>query len=101
MEKHKPYRCNACGKRYKNLNGLKYHKNHSTACEDGKPLDSMETSSNAKPSSPLPASKTQKPTQGGLGTASTFGVGMGVPVNMNNGYPATGGLPGIDEEMIL
>ena len=35
MEKHKPYKCDACGKRYKNLNGLKYHKNHSPQCEDG------------------------------------------------------------------
>ncbi len=38
MEKHKPYRCDVCGKRYKNLNGLKYHKNHSPACDnEGKP----------------------------------------------------------------
>ena len=33
MEKHKPYRCDTCGKRYKNLNGLKYHKNHSPNCD--------------------------------------------------------------------
>lgn len=32
MEKEKPYRCDVCGKRYKNLNGLKYHRQHSTAC---------------------------------------------------------------------
>ncbi len=32
MEKHKPYRCDDCGKRYKNLNGLKYHKQHSSQC---------------------------------------------------------------------
>ena len=30
MEKEKPYRCDYCGKRYKNLNGLKYHRSHST-----------------------------------------------------------------------
>lgn len=30
MEKEKPYRCEYCGKRYKNLNGLKYHRTHST-----------------------------------------------------------------------
>ena len=34
MEKHKPYRCDVCGKRYKNLNGLKYHKNHSPLCDN-------------------------------------------------------------------
>ena len=28
--KDKPYRCEVCGKRYKNLNGLKYHRGHST-----------------------------------------------------------------------
>lgn len=28
--KDKPYRCDVCGKRYKNLNGLKYHRGHST-----------------------------------------------------------------------
>jgi transcription factor SFP1 len=32
MEKEKPYKCDMCGKRYKNLNGLKYHKSHSTTC---------------------------------------------------------------------
>jgi len=32
MEKEKPYRCETCGKRYKNLNGLKYHRNHSPPC---------------------------------------------------------------------
>jgi len=32
MEKEKPYRCDVCGKRYKNLNGLKYHRQHSPQC---------------------------------------------------------------------
>lgn len=32
MEKEKPYSCDTCGKRYKNLNGLKYHKQHSPPC---------------------------------------------------------------------
>ncbi|VEU20190.1 DEKNAAC100967 [Brettanomyces naardenensis] len=30
FDKDKPYRCEVCGKRYKNLNGLKYHRGHST-----------------------------------------------------------------------
>lgn len=30
LDVNKPYRCEVCGKRYKNLNGLKYHKGHST-----------------------------------------------------------------------
>ncbi|ORY54832.1 uncharacterized protein BCR38DRAFT_415168 [Pseudomassariella vexata] len=33
MEKEKPHKCEYCNKRYKNLNGLKYHKSHSPACE--------------------------------------------------------------------
>ncbi|KAH8596783.1 hypothetical protein B0O99DRAFT_108751 [Bisporella sp. PMI_857] len=32
MAKEKPYRCEVCGKRYKNLNGLKYHRQHSPPC---------------------------------------------------------------------
>lgn len=32
MEKEKPYRCETCYKRYKNLNGLKYHRSHTTMC---------------------------------------------------------------------
>ena len=32
MEREKPYFCEGCGKRYKNLNGLKYHKNHNERC---------------------------------------------------------------------
>ncbi|ODQ66067.1 hypothetical protein NADFUDRAFT_82936 [Nadsonia fulvescens var. elongata DSM 6958] len=28
MDKEKPYKCELCGKRYKNFNGLKYHKGH-------------------------------------------------------------------------
>ncbi|KAK4944863.1 Transcriptional regulator of ribosomal biogenesis proteins [Elasticomyces elasticus] len=32
MEKEKPYKCDVCQKRYKNLNGLKYHKTHSPPC---------------------------------------------------------------------
>jgi transcription factor SFP1 len=32
MEKEKPYRCEVCGKRYKNLNGLKYHRQHNKPC---------------------------------------------------------------------
>lgn len=32
MEKEKPFKCEVCSKRYKNLNGLKYHKQHSPYC---------------------------------------------------------------------
>lgn len=96
MEKHKPYRCDACGKRYKNLNGLKYHKSHSKACEDGKPIEVIETPASAK------KSKAPKVVpQSGFGIATASGKGRGVPANIDNGLPAAGALPGIDEEMIM
>ncbi len=50
MEKHKPYRCEVCGKRYKNLNGLKYHKNHSPMCDTeirSHPNQTMDPSSSS------------------------------------------------------
>ena len=40
MEKEKPYRCEVCGKRYKNLNGLKYHRQHSPPCNPDLKLNS-------------------------------------------------------------
>ncbi|KAK6582094.1 hypothetical protein PZA11_005791 [Diplocarpon coronariae] len=40
MEKEKPYKCDICGKRYKNLNGLKYHKQHSPPCNPDLKLNS-------------------------------------------------------------
>lgn len=48
MEKEKPYKCDHCGKRYKNLNGLKYHKTHSPPCNpDLKGNMSMPINTNA------------------------------------------------------
>lgn len=81
MEKHKPYRCDACGKRYKNLNGLKYHKSHSPACVDGKQsTQTMDPPVIQQPSFPQ--------------------AGFNVPTGMaNNGLPA--GLAGIDEDMVM
>jgi hypothetical protein len=32
MEKEKPYRCEVCGKRYKNMYGVEYHRQHSPPC---------------------------------------------------------------------
>ncbi|KAL9596372.1 MAG: hypothetical protein Q9219_005850 [cf. Caloplaca sp. 3 TL-2023] len=94
MEKHKPYRCDACGKRYKNLNGLKYHKNHSATCQDSKQLmESVETSSAAQPN-PLLGSDTQTSAQHG-----TY-VDNLTTSNTTDGYPGAS-LPDIDEEMIM
>ena len=44
MEKEKPYRCEVCGKRYKNLNGLKYHRQHSPPCNPELKLNSANMS---------------------------------------------------------
>ncbi|KAF2090977.1 hypothetical protein K490DRAFT_19783, partial [Saccharata proteae CBS 121410] len=41
MEKEKPYRCETCGKRYKNLNGLKYHRAHSPPCNPELKLNAL------------------------------------------------------------
>jgi transcription factor SFP1 len=70
MEKEKPYKCEVCGKRYKNLNGLKYHKQHSPPCNP-----------DLKMNSHLAAA--------GLG---------GLALNVNGGSVNVQGLPGIGEE---
>ncbi|RHZ64555.1 zinc-coordinating transcription factor SFP1 [Aspergillus thermomutatus] len=72
MEKEKPYRCEVCGKRYKNLNGLKYHKSHSPPCN---------------PDFQLAA---------GRNLAFGGGVMQGQNINV-----AGAGLPGIGEEGLL
>ncbi|KAL8925461.1 MAG: hypothetical protein Q9172_002223 [Xanthocarpia lactea] len=95
MEKHKPYHCDVCGKRYKNLNGLKYHKNHSEICAAGKrPADSMDTSI-TQPNLPL-AMNVPIQAQGGFNAANISSIGT----SATTGFPTTG-LPGIDEEMIM
>lgn len=53
MEKHKPYRCNVCGKRYKNLNGLKYHKSHSINCDTDPKSDTDSMTDGAVMSQPV------------------------------------------------
>ncbi|KAI1323213.1 hypothetical protein F5Y16DRAFT_412752 [Xylariaceae sp. FL0255] len=69
MEKEKPHKCEYCHKRYKNLNGLKYHKQHSTACE----IQAQAASIRANLSNPQ--------------------------MNFNMGNITSHGLPGIGEEM--
>ncbi len=49
MEKEKPYKCDVCQKRYKNLNGLKYHKTHSPPCDPDR-----QSSANRSPTMPMP-----------------------------------------------
>ncbi|KAF2017617.1 hypothetical protein BU24DRAFT_344600 [Aaosphaeria arxii CBS 175.79] len=46
MEKEKPYRCEVCGKRYKNLNGLKYHRSHAPHCNPELKLQQLSALNN-------------------------------------------------------
>ncbi|ORY14192.1 hypothetical protein BCR34DRAFT_647079 [Clohesyomyces aquaticus] len=46
MEKEKPYRCEVCGKRYKNLNGLKYHRAHAPHCNPELKLNQLGLTNN-------------------------------------------------------
>ncbi|KAL9032419.1 MAG: hypothetical protein Q9214_007978 [Letrouitia sp. 1 TL-2023] len=92
MEKHKPYKCTACGKRYKNLNGLKYHKNHSPICDNEK---------DSRPVSPVRSIKAGSSSSGALPIAQdSMGMGMqGLNFGAFNGVAV--GLPGIGEDMIM
>ncbi|KAL9625145.1 MAG: hypothetical protein Q9204_007812, partial [Flavoplaca sp. TL-2023a] len=95
MQKHKPYQCDTCGKRYKNLNGLKYHKNHTPGCQERtSPTIPMETSKIQ--SKPPPALNVPNYSQGSSNASNISGMG----INTNTALPPTG-LPGIDEEMIM
>ena len=91
MEKSKPYKCEACGKRYKNLNGLKYHKSHSPACADEKTA-TQDVLGKLKPDASMAAAK-KLAIQPTMNTSDMGGLSL-------NGYPGAG-LPGIDEEMIM
>ncbi|KAI9759299.1 MAG: Transcriptional regulator of ribosomal biogenesis proteins [Chaenotheca gracillima] len=89
MEKEKPYRCDFCGKRYKNLNGLKYHRAHSNPCNPD--LKMPGTSGAGGPMNPATA---------GMGGAGGLG---GMPMmGMNVGAGGGGGLgaQGTNEGMV-
>ncbi|KAK4983019.1 Transcriptional regulator of ribosomal biogenesis proteins [Elasticomyces elasticus] len=66
MEKEKPYRCEVCGKRYKNLNGLKYHRQHSPPCNPELKLN---------PSAVAGAANLQMPMNVGM-NANVAGAGL-------------------------
>ena len=91
MEKHKPYRCGTCGKRYKNLNGLKYHKNHSPTCD---PNDDPQGS---RPTSRPTSSGSPAVGQAGFGTGFGTGIGTGIggaPTTFANNPQSNLGIPG-------
>ncbi|KAH8194199.1 hypothetical protein TruAng_011630 [Truncatella angustata] len=83
MEKEKPHKCEYCNKRYKNLNGLKYHKQHSPACEAAANIAAMRAGWAANAANG----------QANLNMSSLSNLSMGNPLGM------THGLPGIGEEM--
>ncbi|KAL8990745.1 MAG: hypothetical protein Q9169_008048, partial [Polycauliona sp. 2 TL-2023] len=91
MQKHKPYQCNTCGKRYKNLNGLKYHKTHTKGCQEPEPL--INDTENSKMQSKPPPSLN-------VPNYSQAGSNAGNIMNANAGNPNSA-LGDIDEEMIM
>jgi transcription factor SFP1 len=86
MEKEKPYKCECCGKRYKNLNGLKY-----VRCPPLKAprYNILTNTSKHKQHSP-PCNPELKPN----GHLQAAGLGGGLGVNV-------AGLPGIGEEGLM
>lgn len=72
MEKEKPYRCETCGKRYKNLNGLKYHRQHSPPCNPDLKLN--------------PANVPGAPNNLQALNANVAGAGLGMNDGLNGGY---------------
>lgn len=85
MEKEKPYKCDVCGKRYKNLNGLKYV---SIPQASLKPMfffvDILQHKQHSPPCNP------DMKLNGHLQAAGLAGLGVNVA-----------GLPGIGEEGML
>ncbi|KAI5288266.1 Transcriptional regulator of ribosomal biogenesis proteins [Ascosphaera aggregata] len=84
MEKEKPFRCEVCGKRYKNLNGLKYHRSHSPPCNPD--LQQLVAATAAAGGVGV---------GGGAGLSLAGGVMRGQNINV-----AGAGLPGIGEEVL-
>lgn len=69
MEKEKPYKCDVCQKRYKNLNGLKYHKQHSPPCNP-----ELQLNANKSPTMAMP---------GMMGNAGNMGAGLSAGGDIN------------------
>ncbi|KAL8673070.1 MAG: hypothetical protein Q9168_002493 [Polycauliona sp. 1 TL-2023] len=93
MQKHKPHQCDICGKRYKNLNGLKYHKTHTRGCQE---RGSPALESSKMQSKPPPVLNVPNYSQGASNAANVSGIGVNI-----NAAPSNAGLPGIDEDMIM
>lgn len=82
MEKEKPYKCDVCHKRYKNLNGLKYHKTHSPPCNpelQQQRLQQQQLQQGQRTptlNSPLQQQQHLSPTSSVSGMHSNNGMGM-------------------------
>ena len=85
MEKEKPYKCDVCSKRYKNLNGLKYHKTHSPPCNPELQQQKLQQQQLQQG----PRSDVASPVQGSASSSNllpnqTLGMNMGnLNFNMN------------------
>ena len=75
MEKEKPYKCDVCQKRYKNLNGLKYHKTHSPPCNP-----ELAQNANRSPTMPMP---------GMMSNTGMGNLGAGLSSGLSGDYSMT------------
>jgi transcription factor SFP1 len=89
MEKEKPFYCDMCNKRYKNPNGLKYHRLHSD-CNPQQKLQKLQELQAAG----VPGALSLFPDGlvDGMSSALNAGLPMGMPNGMGNGMD--GGLSG-------
>ncbi|KAI9794058.1 MAG: Transcriptional regulator of ribosomal biogenesis proteins [Peltula sp. TS41687] len=74
MEKEKPYGCEVCGKRYKNLNGLKYHKSHSPPCDPERKLTTTGGVANPAAAAAPPPTATTTTTTGTVAAGPSIGI---------------------------
>ena len=99
MEKEKPYKCEVCHKRYKNLNGLKYHKTHSPPCNPElaqQKLQQQQQQMQQAQRSSL-TSPTQQQQMASSSSVSNIFPNHNIGMNMNN--LNFGGLTGSDGNM--
>ena len=85
MEKEKPYKCEVCHKRYKNLNGLKYHRQHAPNCNPE--LQQQRLQQQQQQLQQAQNNSVLSPTQQQLSSASNMSsmlANQNLGMNMNN-----------------
>lgn len=93
MEKEKPFKCEVCGKRYKNLNGLKYVSWETRFCRDYKANWSKQHKAHSPPCDPDVVARQQN-AMATLAAINGNTMGLNLPTNFGTINP---GLPNIEE----